>query len=545
VAASRSDDAEHLSRRRFLGLTAAGTLAFSGLPGCSGGDGPNGSASRDALPATGGTLGGGAGTGLFPDGVMAGDPRPDGAVIWTRVDPTAAVDTLRWEVAEDDRFSSVVVRGTVTPDPARHSSVQVAVAGLEPDRWYHYRFVADGGAPEGTSSRTGRLRTAPAPGTSPERLTFAWCSCQQINDSLYVAHRAMAHEEDLDFFIHLGDYVYVSDTGTLSLDDYRAVYDRFKANPLLQDLQARVPIVAMFDDGEFYNGVDRTGDPARLAAARTAWFEAFPVQPPPGEPHRAYRRLSWGDLVELFMVDVRSYRDPEIPETDTATPEGARILEPGRTTLGAEQKAWLLDGLRSSTAAWKVLGNPYNMTMTRVVDADPGPPRPPGAQVNAGSYFPNEAWDDYSAERREVLEAIVAGGVRDVVSVSGHTHVWIAGLLQPDPDDPASPVAAFDFTCGSLTADPDVLAEGDDRDAARASNRTLEAAGLAINPHLRYLNLVDQGYGLARVTRDRIEIEFKLIDPFDEAAEAAVGARFSLTRGADDMTAERFSAAER
>ena len=295
-----------------------------------------------------------------------------------------------------------------------------------------------------------------------------------------------------------------------------------------------------------YNGVDRTGPPERLAAARRAWFETMPVLDPTDSERPAYRRLQWGDLFDLFMVDSRSYRDPAVDNVDTSTPEGAVMLEEGRTTLGTEQKAWLLDGLRSSKTAWRFLGNPYNMSMIRIADRDAGPPRAPGAVVNDGNYFPNEAWDDYNDERREVLQAIADGGVKDVVSVSGHTHVWLAGLLQPDPDDPASPVAAFDFTCGSLTADPDLLASKDETpDQLRPKRRALETAGLAINTHMRYINVIDQGYGLVKVTPDKVVVEFKLIDPLDEQAEAKVGARFEVPRGATDMTHERFVDAER
>lgn len=483
---------------------------------------------------------------------MAGDPRPNGAVIWTRVAPLTADEAdqdaseqrieLAWEVAEDDSFATIIVGGTAQATSEADTTAKVLVQGLEPDRWYHYRFVdAEGAGP------IGRLRTAPEPGAPVESVRFAFCSCQQINDSLYVAQRAMSEEPDLDFFVHLGDYVYVHDTETLTRDDYRSVYHRFKANELLQQLQATVPIVAMFDDGEYYNGVDAHGDPERYAAGLGAWLDAFPVLAPEDDPTQVYRTLVWGDLLELFMLDLRSYRDPEVEGTDLATPEGAEVLDPTRTTLGSQQKQWLLDGLSSSSAAWKVLGNPYNMAMTRIVDRDPGPPRPPGAIINDGDYFPNEAWDDYPVERREVLQSIADGEVRDVVSVSGHTHVWIAGLLQPDPDDPASPVAAVDVTCGSLTADPDLLAvEGSTPELERTRYRALEDVGLQINEHLRYLNFVDQGYGLVEVTPEHLIVECKLIDPFDEDARPIVGARIEVPRGdLASMSVERFADAER
>lgn len=477
----------------------------------------------------------------WPDGVIAGDPRPDGTVIWTRLappaDPTASIDLL-WEVAQDQAFTTIAAGGSVTTDGTDDWCAKLSVTGLQSDRWYWYRFTAGS-----SQSPVGRLRTAPAPGASPDRLKYAWCSCQQINDSLYVAHTAIANEPGLDFFMHLGDYVYVSDHATLTLDDYRSVYHTFKANPRLQDLQATVPLVAMLDDGELYNGVDAHGPPARLAAGRKAWTETMPIIPP--TPGRFYRSFTWGDLAEVFMIDVRSYRDPAVDNDDTRTPDGAVMLEPGRTTLGAEQKAWLKSELVTSSRRWKLIGNPYNLAPTRMTDLDPGPPRPPGVKQNEGVYFPNEAWDDYNAERRELLQFLADNEVHNVVSTSGHTHVFIASLLIPDFDDPASPVAAFDFTCGSLTADPDVIRQGAPTppEQVRAFYRATERAGLTINPWLAHLNLVDQGYGTIEVTPEEAVIEFKLINTYDPDAEPVVGMRFVIRDAERTFSVQGFEAA--
>src|SRR4051812_19132747 len=157
----------------------------------------------------------------FLDGVIAGDPLPDGAVVWTRVSPPAdgsPVGVL-WSVSEDPTFATVAAGGVVTAEAAGDHCVHVRVDGLQPDRWYWYRFEANGAA-----SRAGRLRTAPAPGAAPDHLRFAFASCQQLNPSWFVAHRAAAAEPDLAFFMHLGDYVYVSDGGTITLGNYRDLY---------------------------------------------------------------------------------------------------------------------------------------------------------------------------------------------------------------------------------------------------------------------------------------------------------------------------------
>ncbi|HEX2577198.1 MAG TPA: alkaline phosphatase D family protein [Aquihabitans sp.] len=480
----------------------------------------------------------------FPHGIASGDPRPDGSVIWTRVDPAAdpgAGVPVTWEVAADASFATILASGTVDALAAGDHTVHVEVAGLGADGWYHYRF-----AYAGHVSRIGRLRTAPAEGSSPDRLRFAFCSCQQINDSLYVAHAAMA-AEDLDFVVHYGDYVYVSDGGTVTLDDYRAVYKRFKANPYLQDLHAALPMVVVWDDGEFVNGVDRTMEPVRFAAARQAWFDFQPVVRRADDPGRIHREIEWGDLVDVTMLDVRSRRDPYIgsnddttllPTTDTALPSGAAIFDPQRTCLGAEQKAWLVDRLLADGFTWRHIGHGYPFVALRLEDYDTPAVRadpPPDFHPNGGKYLSTEQWDGYWAERRELMDLLADNCVENVVVTSGHTHIWFETGLRPDYDDlEGSPVVAREFTCGSLTADPDPRAQyfpGLPKEAAEEAIHGLEAAFLGINPHVGAIDLLNQGYGVVTFTPAEATVDFRVIDTFDVDAVATTSRSYRIGVG--------------
>lgn len=496
----------------------------------------------------------------FPDGVMSGDPSHDGSVLWTRLGAPVEETPIEvtWEVAADDGFTSLVAGGSAQAVAANGYTVKVAVTGLDADSWYHYRFRS------GDTTVTGRTRTAPAPGSSPTQLKFAWASCQQISSrrngdrSRYLAHRSIAAEEDLDFWMHLGDYVYVSDGGTLTVDNYRGVYERFKADPDLQALQATVPTVAMFDDGEFVNGVHRGIPAERLANALQVWFEQFPVIPPEATPTEAHRKFVWGDLLDVFMLDVRQYRDPEVLEGNPQQNQDRQRFDPARTTLGTAQRNWLKTGLADTEAIWKVLGNPYNMAMWRLSKAtQPGRGQTftsnfrdlNNVHVNQGTYAPNEAWDDFWWERRNILESLSANGVDNVVSVSGHTHIWLADVLIPNPDDPASPVVAFDFTCGSLTADPDFtelnyggINFNGNAPFAYSTLQTIAGGIEELNPWKAYCNFINQGYGLATFTRDEAIIEFKAVDTF--AAEPATDllARFTIKSGERRMRVELWPA---
>ncbi|CAA0114271.1 Alkaline phosphatase D [Halioglobus japonicus] len=469
---------------------------------------------------------------LFPDGIKSGDPAPRSAVIWTRV-ATASTErvVVLWSVAEDALMQNVVRGGVRTVGAATGHNLHVKVRGLRPDRWYHYRFEV-----QGVGSVVGRLRTAPSLLSSPDHLRYAFASCQQRTQSHYVAHRAIA-KENVDFLLHLGDYVYVNDSATLTVDDYRSVYQRFHSNPDLQALQAQVPLVAVWDDGEFYNGVDRTGDSQRLANARQAWFEAMPVMR--NLTDRTYRSLRWGNLAELMLLDTRQYRDPEVPANatfaglldaqDTTIPPGEEMFEPGRTTLGKWQLAWLARRLARTRAQWKILGSSYDMAPWKLVDFDTPELRAadPELQKNGGIYVSNEAWDDYQDERRKLMRYIESRKIANVLVSAGHTHFYKASNIQPDCDDINSPITAMEFVTGSLTADPLPTEIAPIELLQLAETIMLQAN----DPYLRHVDLLNQGYVVVDVTPEETIVEFRVIDTLDSTAEAQTRGRFRVVNG--------------
>ncbi|MFN8051104.1 MAG: alkaline phosphatase D family protein [Acidimicrobiales bacterium] len=468
----------------------------------------------------------------FVDGVIAGDPLPDGAVIWTRLQPAVAgpdVGVL-WSVSADPSFATVVAGGVTSAAASSDYSVHVLVDGLPSDSWFYYRFEA-----EGVASRVGRLRTAPAPGASVDSLRFAFSSCQQLNPSWFVAHRAAATEPDLDFFMHLGDYVYVSDGGTISLGDYRSVYHRWRRDPLLRDFHAAVPMVAMWDDGEFYNGVDRLGPPARLAAAKQAWFENMPIINPGAD--LMYRNVGWGSLVDFPMIDARSYRDPYLDTGDFTQGPGLTVYDADRSQLGATQYQWLVDQLTGSSADWRIVGNGVPISPWRLVNEEFLRPFRPDLPKNAGYYIQSDGWDDYMVERRNLLQAILDAGVTDTVFATGQTHISIVSELRTDPDA-GGPVAAFEFVSQSMTADPDVrraYLKDVPTEIATAALRLGEQFMLGQNPGMRYLNLENQGYVLVDLNPEEMVVQYRHIDTYNPDATAYTGAKFRLTKGGDHI----------
>ena len=142
---------------------------------------------------------------------------------------------MSWELATDSSMKNDrATRHRLWPRLSSRHSVHVEVDGLDPDRWYWYRFHAGD-----ATSPIGRARTMPADSASPEQLRIAFASCQHYEQGLFTAYERMA-QDDLDFVIHLGDYIYEYagidrrvrkhvGTETRSLDDYRIRYAQYRS----------------------------------------------------------------------------------------------------------------------------------------------------------------------------------------------------------------------------------------------------------------------------------------------------------------------------
>ena len=207
----------------------------------------------------------------FTLGVASGDPLSDSVVLWTRLAPdplngggmpNEAV-SVKWELAEDERFRRIVKRGTEKATPHLAHSVHAEVSGLKPNHVYYYRFKCGN-----QLSPVGKTKTLPAPGADVAKFTFAFASCQQYEHGYYTAYQHMAKEK-LDLVFHLGDYIYeygpneyVSKTGNvrthsgpeiMSLLDYRNRHAQYRSDANLKAAHAAFPWVVTWDDHEVEN----------------------------------------------------------------------------------------------------------------------------------------------------------------------------------------------------------------------------------------------------------------------------------------------------
>jgi alkaline phosphatase D len=423
----------------------------------------------------------------FSVGVASGDPTPRGVVLWTRLAPKPLEPgggllpkniEVTWEISDDESMRNVVQRGSAVATPQLGHSVHAEVDGLEPDRWYWYRFRAGD-----ANSPIGRTRTVPTQQSSPSELRFAVASCQNYEAGLYTAYEHMAREE-LDLVLHLGDYIYeYAGKDNLvrkhvgeeiqSLDDYRIRHAQYKSDPLLQAMHARCPWMVIWDDHEFDNncandiseeeGVDPVDFLIRRANAYQAYYEMMPLRRrslPRGPRMQLYRKLSFGRLAEFLMLDTRQHRTDQ-PNGDEEHDINDAAMSPKASMLGAEQFGWLQKSLNASTASWNVLAQ---QTMMGMVDLKRGD----------GRRYSMDSWPGYAYERGRLMEFLANRRVPNPVVLTGDYHANWVNNLRLDDRRPEMPVVATEFVGTSISSDGNGADKLSDWKTATAENACVQ-----------------------------------------------------------------------
>ena len=482
----------------------------------------------------------------FPQSVASGDPKEQGIVLWTRLAPeseAAAGDAVvNWQIATDEEFSNVVLAGAARAGAAGDFTVKLAIAhsALSGFKTYYYRFIL-----QGVASRTGRFKTLPSAEANPERLRLGYITCQDYGFGFYNALARVA-EEDVDYVIHLGDYIYETvDAGfqqggarpigplpsgnptPADIDDYRYLYRSYRSDAELQRLHERFAMIAIWDDHEFGNDCHgnvppdtdtgaTTPRPALRQAANRAWSEyipantAFDADRPWNESIQIYRSFRFGQLAELIATDERLYRDGPPCGTDTVGERyatlGCRAREDAdRTMLGHTQRDWFIDAVTRSPARWKLWANEVMLM-----------------QLKVGELFVNlDQWDGYPAERRHILSTLRDAGTTNLVALTGDLHTFTAGYLKTDFDDFFEYPVGVELMVGSVTSAnlEDQIRAGlnlpsapmpADRLGLRANK--LEPAVRLANPHIRYWNSAAHGYAVLEMSEAALTCRYMAVD---------------------------------
>ena len=477
----------------------------------------------------------------FRLGIAAGDPAPDGFVIWTRLAPDPlephggmplAPVEVEWQVASDRAMKTVVQKGTALARPELAHSVHVEIGGLEPGRPYWYRFNVG-------RERTvvGTARTVAAAGARLDKVRFATAGCQHWEDGLYTAYRHLA-AEDLDFVYHYGDYFYENRSSPFpmgydgkvrdyvrawiggelySLDDYRRRYAQTKSDPDLQAAHASAAWFTTFDDHEVQNNwvglIDEDGTPPevfalRRAAGFQAYYEHMPLRKasfPGPAGMQIYRRQRYGTLLDAHFLDTRQFRSDQ-PCDDGFKPDCPAVNDAKASVMGLPQEDWLFSELRRKDIRWNLVAQQV-MVMPldrRTGDEDPAPIRN------------MDSWAGYNVPRERVLSKFA--GLSNVVVVTGDEHQNFAGELRTRHGE--GDAVAIEFVSTSISSG----GNGQDK---RANTEKL----IARNPYLKATN--DQrGYLLSEVTPDLWTSQWRVMDQVTKPGGAiSTRSSFAVERG--------------
>ncbi len=558
---ARASKRPGISRRLFLkGLGFSGGSSLL-LAGCGGGnDNFTASPTNPMNVSESAAICQAPGTGLtqsarvFAHGVATGDPTANSMIFWTRVSEQTAPVDVTLEIFKDALLTQLYATRCTQANATRDYTIKLDVDGLEPATTYYYRFST-----ASATSRTGRTQTAPAAGIGA--LKFGVVSCSSMAHGFFNAYAQLSNRKDINAIIHLGDYIYEYGTGEYgdirpyepaneikTLSDYRTRHSFYKRTDAdLQTLHSLFPFITIWDDHESTNNSYRDGAgnhtegvegswPQRKGWAQQAYDEWMPIRlPEAGNTNKIWRRLRYGTLLDMFMLDTRLFdRDPEAATPVNPTDSTARAED--RNLLGKVQLEWLSNGLQESSAKWKVIGNQVVFHQWSV---KPGPDGKVPAELQGlvgPSGLNGDSWDGYVAERKRVT-AVLSGAngkkkIDNTIILTGDVHSsWVADITN-DPNDPSiyNPITGS----GSLAVEfvgPSVTSPG-----LPIPNQAVDAFRV-INPHIKYINLSDHGYMLVSFTEKEASCEYWYVSTVTErGGSERMGKKFTVLAGENKVS---------
>ncbi|WP_439363946.1 alkaline phosphatase D family protein [Bradyrhizobium sp. DASA03005] len=394
-------------------------------------------------------------------GIQSGDVSDGSAVVWARADRPARMQV---ECSTVESFKTIIASASGDALPDADLTSKLLLADLPPgqDIFYRVRFadIASGLLSEG---RIGHFRTAPAVRQS---ISFLWSGDTagqgwgiDVSRGGYRSYRTML-DNNPDFFIHCGDHIYADCTipseqklpngetwrnlvteekseVAHTLAQFRGNYKYNHLDEHFRAFHAEVPMFAQWDDHEVTNdwspigthdetGYEDDGTPRLVARARRAFFDFMPIRNISAQHGRVYRKIAYGPLLDVFMIDMRSYRDESWNKGDDRR----------GWILGAEQLAWLKRELAASRATWKVIAAdlPIGLVSLDAVALGDGPP------------------DRREHEIADLLASIKRAGIRNIVWLTADMHYTAAHYYDPNKAQFQDFEPFWEFVSGPLHA---------------------------------------------------------------------------------------------
>ncbi len=495
----------------------------------------------------------------FTHGVASGEPQADSVLLWTRFVSTGTAQ-LTVELSETIDFSAVKAGGSISALAERDFIAKIVVSGLQPGRWYYYRFIA----PDGSVSVTGRTRTLPV--GDIDRFALGVFSCSNMPFGHFNAYAHAAERQDLDLILHLGDYLYEYAAGTypsldqavpgrviqpdhemLTLADYRLRYASYRADRDLRRLHQNFPVISMWDDHEIANDSWKGGAQNHQAAegdyfvrkkiAEQVYREWMPVR------DRVSDQQSWsnyqiGTLASLMVTESRLTGRDQPAELAAAFAGAADIpatlaafrddvwQDPSRSMLGDVQSKWLADTMKASTSSgthWQLWAQQCVMGSLKLPPETGNwiSPDAPDfvrrralaglAAAQAGLPFNFDAWDGYPVARDGHLRAAQAADA-DLIVLSGDSHNGWAFDLSVDGQ-----AAGVEFAGHSVTS------PGFESFAPATPSKDIAAALMRSNDQLRWADSGSRGYMSVELTPQEAQSNWHSLATITKRSTAIAG----------------------
>ncbi|NBF02451.1 alkaline phosphatase [Pseudomonas sp. Fl5BN2] len=406
------------------------------------------------------------------DGVQSGDLLGDRAMIWSRSDRPARM-VVEW----DTRSVFSNPRRSVSPlaDARSDFTARVELTGLPANQAIFYRVTFED-AQSGVASEPwfGHLRSAPS---QRRDIRFVWSGDTVgqgfgINPDIggmriYEAMRLRLP----DFFIHSGDTIYADgpvpaqltvEDGRIwrnltteakskvaeTLDEYRGNYRYNLMDENLRRFNAQVPQIWQWDDHEVVNNWSPSKQlderyvvkdiQTLVGRARQAWLEYSPMRRQSADGGgRIYRKLGYGPLLDVFVLDMRSYRGPNDDNLGGEKP-----------FLGREQLDWLKRELKDSSAQWKVVAADMPIGLG-VPDGEVSPGVARWEAIANGDPGPAQGRE---LEIAELLAYLRKHQVRNHVWLTADVHYCAAHHYHPDRAAFQDFEPFWEFVAGPLNA---------------------------------------------------------------------------------------------
>jgi len=459
----------------------------------------------------------------FYHGVASGDPLNDAVILWTRItDDSITLDSVNisWRITTDTSMNNIINSGNGYAYLNKDWTFKVDALGLQANTWYYYDFQA-----LGHYSIRGRTKTAPIGDIDSVRLAIV--SCSNYEHGYFNAYRYLRNRNDFDAVVHLGDYIYEYETGgyssnisgrdnqpsneIISLNDYRLRYSHYHLDDDLRALHQQYPFITVWDDHEsandsYVDGAENHSSSTeglwtdRKSNSTQAYHEWLPIRSPIPGDQQIYRKIQYGDLIDLIMLDTR---------LEGRSEQGGSTSDPNRTILGQTQFSWLTSELNNSSARWKILGQQVMMAPLEIF----------------GSTLNDDQWDGYDYERGKLYDSININNINNIVVLTGDIHTsWVNDLpLSNYNASPCSGSVGIEFVTTSVTS-PGLSFLGGVGTSAIA----------LFNPHVQYTNLSENGYLILDVSKSKVTGNYYYMNDvdnilsgeyFDDAYEVLDGER--------------------